>query len=314
LAYLLYYLVLLPLSYLPLSWLYRLSDLLYLVGYRWLGYRREVVLDNLRRGFPEWDEPEVRTHAEAFYRYLFDTIVESVKDFSMSEAEAVERLRVINAELVQPYIAAGRSCILYGAHYGNWEIGGLSFPSQFAPAGVMAVYSPLKNEVMDRLTRHNRERTGVHMQSRRGIYDYFATHRDRPTVDIFVADQSPSNDRWEKLHWTTFLGRPTAFVAGPERFAVRYDRPVYYINLRRNARGYYSSKLYLVTEHPRREKPGYITQCFVEHLEREILRDPVPYLWTHRRWKRDPPPEVLTALAEHPYLPADYDPNPDSPQ
>ncbi len=312
-AYLLYYLVLLPLSYLPLPWLYALSDGLYLIGYRWLGYRRAVVFANLRSSFPEWDEERIRHGAERFYRYFFDTIVESVKDFSMGEAEAIRRLPVINPELVRPHIQAGRSCILYGAHYGNWEIGGLSFPSQFAPAGVMAVYSPLNNEVMNRLTRHNRQRTGVHMQSRRTIYAYFERRRERPTVDIFVADQSPSNDRWEKLHWTTFLGRITAFVAGPERFAVRYDRPVYYINLRRNARGYYSSRLYLVTEHPRREPRGYITQCFVEHLEREIRRDPTPYLWTHRRWKRAPPPEVVAALADRPYLPAEYDATPTEP-
>ncbi|MBB4080963.1 KDO2-lipid IV(A) lauroyltransferase [Lewinella aquimaris] len=310
-AYLLYYLLLRPLSFLPLGWLYRLSDLLYLIGYRWIGYRREVVLDNLRRAFPEWEEEKVRTQARRFYHYFFDSIVESVKNYSMSEAESIRRLRVVNPEIVAPHAAANQSCILYGAHYSNWEIGGLSFPSQFAPANVVAIYSPLKNETMDRLTRHNRERTGVTMLSRRKVYEYFAGDELRPAVDIFVADQSPSNAVWQKLHWTTFLGRTTAFLAGPERFAVRYDRPVYYINLRRNARGYYSSKIYRVTDTPRDEAPGYITECFVRHLEHEILRDPTPWLWTHRRWKREVPQEVERLLKTRPYLPAEYDPIPD---
>lgn len=309
-ARLLYYCVLLPLSWWPFSWLYRLSDFLYLLIYRWFGYRQEVVFSNLSGAFPEWSEERVRLEAEAFYRYFFDTIVESVKNYSLSEAAAIRHLGVVNPEVVAPLATAGRSCILYGAHYSNWEIGGLSFPSQFAPANVMAIYSPMKNGTMDRLTKANRERSGVTMVSRRDIYEYFREDRLRPAIDIFVADQAPSNAVWQKLHWTTFLGRVTPFLAGPERFAVRYDRPVYYINLRRNARGYYTSKIYPVTKHPREEPPGYITQCFVEHLEREIRRDPTPWLWSHRRWKREVPAEVRTALEGMKYLPAEYESDP----
>lgn len=306
-GYLLYYLVLLPLSYLPFSWLYRLSDLLYLIGYRWIGYRAEVVKDNMRGAFPDWSEQRVDEQAEAFYRYFFDTIVESIKNYSLSEEEAIERLGVVNPEIIAHLAKQNRSCILYGAHYGNWEIGGLSFPSLFAPANVMAIYSPLNNEVMDRLTKQNRERTGVKMVSRRVIYDYFEKDELRPAVDIFVADQAPSNAIWQKLHWTTFLGRPTSFVAGPERFAVRHDRPVYYINLRRLGRGYYSSKIYPVTENPREEEPGYITECFVRHLEYEIRRDPTPWLWSHRRWKREVPEEVEDLLETRKFLAAEYE-------
>lgn len=308
-AYLLYYLVLLPLSWLPLSVLYRLSDFLHFIGYRWLGYRREVVYDNMHGAFPNWSAERVGREAEQFYRYFFDTLVESVKNYSMSEAESLQRLRVVNPRIVAHLARQRRSGILYGAHYGNWEIGGLSFPRQFAPANVMAIYSPLKNAVMDRLTKHNRQRTGVTMVSRRILKEYFAEDALRPAIDIFVADQSPSNAVTEKLHWTTFLGRPTAFVAGPERYAVRHDRPVYYINLRRHGRGIYASKIYPVSEHPREEEPGYITECFVRHLEAEIRRDPTPWLWTHRRWKRPVPPEVAELLKRQAYIPAAYDPH-----
>lgn len=306
-AYLLHYLLLLPLSYLPHSWLYRISDFLYWLGYRRLGYRRKVVFGNMRSAFPQWSEARLATEAEKFYRYFFDTIVETVKNYSLSEADALRRLPVVNPEIVAPLARADRSCILYGAHYCNWEIGGLSFPSQFAPARVMAIYSPLKNETMDRLAKHNRQRTGVTMISRRILYDYFREDELRPAVDIFVADQSPSNAVWQKLHWTTFLGRTTAFLAGPERFAVRYNRPIYYINLRRNARGYYSSKIYPVSENPRDEAPGYITECFVRHLEKEIRRDPTPWLWTHRRWKRQVPAEVEELLQRRKFLPAEFE-------
>ena len=42
-------------------------------------------------------------------------------------------------------------------------------------------------------------------------------------------------------------------------------------------------------------------------LEKEILRDPTPWLWTHRRWKRGEVPEAMEAMKGKPYLPAEYD-------
>ncbi len=305
--YLLYYLFLLPLSRLPLAWLYRLSDATYWILYRGIGYRKRVVFDNLRRSFPDWNEARIRTEADRFYHYLFDTIVESIKNYSMSEAEARRRARVENPEVLEKYAAAGRSVIVCGAHYGNWEIGGISFPSYFHFANVVAVYSPIKNAVMDRLTKANRERTGVTMVSRRVVYDHVANDPLNPVIDIFVADQSPSNAVWQKIHWTTFLGRPTGFLAGPERFAVRHDRPIYYINFRRTSRGHYSGKLYPITDVPREEPRGFITERFARHLEHEIRRDPTPWLWTHRRWKRPAPEEVVERLRTEPFIAAEYD-------
>ena len=71
----LYYLVLLPLSKLPLAVLYRLSDFMYLVLYRSLGYRTKVVFGNLRNSFPEKTEGEIKKIADEFYRFFCDQLV-----------------------------------------------------------------------------------------------------------------------------------------------------------------------------------------------------------------------------------------------
>jgi KDO2-lipid IV(A) lauroyltransferase len=86
----LYYLILLPLSRLPLSALYKLSDFLYLVLYRGLGYRKKVVYGNLQNSFPEKTAAEIKAIADEFYHFLFDLMVETIRLFSMPESELVE--------------------------------------------------------------------------------------------------------------------------------------------------------------------------------------------------------------------------------
>ena len=305
-AYLLYYCVLLPLSWLPLPVLYGIGRCFYWLGYRVFKYRRKVVYGNIRGSFPEWPEDRVEAQVRAFYRFFFDSIAESIKLFSMPAAEAVERCEVENPELMEPYAAAGQSVIVCGAHYANWEVAALAFPSQFKTMTVMGIYSPLKNEVLDGLVHGNRSRAGVHLVSRRVVDEYFEENPVSPALDFFVADQSPSNAAWYKLHWTHFLSRTTSFLMGPERYAVRNDRPVFYMTLRLVKRGYYTARLHHITDTPRATEPGFITERYVRLLEEEILRDPTPWLWTHRRWKRGVAPEAAAALEGREWIAGEY--------
>ncbi|OAV42627.1 lysophospholipid acyltransferase family protein [Lewinella sp. 4G2] len=306
-AKVLYYCLLLPLSYLPMAVLYGISSGLYWLSFRLVGYRVAIVRDNIQRSFPDWGEERVDEQVEKFYRYFFDTLAESIKLFSMSEAEAVARCNVSNPELLDPLVNAGKSIIAVGAHYSNWEIAGISFPAIFPRLQVMAVYSPLKNDAADQIARANRQRNGTRLVSRRVIKAYFERPRQQPALEFFVADQSPSNVIWQKIHWTTFLNQPTGFLAGPERFAVRHDTPIYYMKLRMVKRGHYLGELQRISDDPTSTTPGEITEAYVRILEEEIQRDPTPWLWTHRRWKREVPPEVAEQLQHQAYLPPEYE-------
>ncbi|MGB3799357.1 MAG: lysophospholipid acyltransferase family protein [Lewinella sp.] len=306
-AYFLYYLVFLPLSYLPWPVIYALATALEWLNWHVIGYRKSVVTDNIRRSFPAYGDGEVTQLARNYYAFFFDSVAESIKLFSMSEGAAVRRCTVVNPEIVDHLREAGRSFIAYGAHFSNWEIAALSFQPQFAGFQVMGIYSPLKNDVLDKLFRKNRGRTGTQLVSRRVVQEYYDMHDGTPTVEFFVADQSPSNVLWEKLHWTTFLDRTTAFLAGPERFAFRYDRPVYYMNLRRQGRGHYTAKLIPITDDPRATEPGFITEAFARRLEHEIRSNPATWLWSHRRWKRSVPEEVAELLRTRDHIPPEYD-------
>ncbi|PHI20764.1 hypothetical protein CEQ90_06855 [Lewinellaceae bacterium SD302] len=303
-----YYLILKPLSWLPLSITYYFSDLMYLLMYSLAGYRKEVVMDNISGSFPENSEEENEKIARRFYSFFCDMIFESIRLFSMPETEFNRRCKVINPAVLEPYAKAGKSIIAVGGHYANWEIAALSFPNYLGPHRVMGIYSPLKNEAMNRLISENRARSGTILTSRRAVDEYYAENNEM-TVDFFVADQSPSNASYEKLHWTRFLNRTTGFLMGPERFAVRNDIPVFYMRLRQVKRGHLEAELVHCTDHPRETEPGFITEFFARTLEQEIQRAPAFWLWTHRRWKRGVPDEVPELSDERPFVTGKYERN-----
>src|SRR5262245_12293157 len=80
---------------LPFWLLYRLSDFLYHL--LWItGYRRHVVMQNLQNSFPERSKEDLTKTAKAFFRYLCDLILETLKTLTMTEKETREHTRFFN--------------------------------------------------------------------------------------------------------------------------------------------------------------------------------------------------------------------------
>ncbi|HOS48554.1 MAG TPA: lipid A biosynthesis acyltransferase, partial [Bacteroidia bacterium] len=74
-SYLLYYLVIIPISLLPFPILYLFADILFLLFYYVIGYRKEVVLRNIKKSFPHLSDKEHHVLMKKFYIHLCDVIV-----------------------------------------------------------------------------------------------------------------------------------------------------------------------------------------------------------------------------------------------
>ena len=88
------------LSLLPFWMHYLLSDLLYLLAYKMIGYRKKVVRRNLATSFPEKSKEELLQIEKAFYHFLGDYLAESVKLMSISKKNLKKRLVFKGQDLV----------------------------------------------------------------------------------------------------------------------------------------------------------------------------------------------------------------------
>ena len=77
---------------LPFPLLYVVSDGLYLLLYKLLGYRTGVVRANLRKSFPEKSAEELRAIERTFYRWFCDLVLETVKTLVISPAQINARV------------------------------------------------------------------------------------------------------------------------------------------------------------------------------------------------------------------------------
>ena len=282
LSFYFFYLFAMLVGLLPFPLIYKLSDFLSFVLRRIIKYRLKVVTENLESTFPELSKEEIKILTRRFYLNLSDVILEGIKSFTISRKQVLARHKILNPELLDPYLEAGKGIIATTAHYGNWEWGTLS-PGLYLKNKIVGFYKPVSNKSFDKFIRNNRSRFGTILTSIRETSRTFEENRGLPVIYIMAADQSPSNRKLS--YWVNFLGRDTAFLHGPEKHARINNLPVIYVSIRRVKRGHYELKLSTLAENPSVIPEGEITRLYAEQLELLIREDPANWLWSHKRWK-----------------------------
>jgi KDO2-lipid IV(A) lauroyltransferase len=269
-------------SLLPFWFLFLLSDVIYLLLFYVIRYRRVVVHQNIANSFPE-KRPEERKHIEKlYYKYLGDLLVETVKMISISERSLRRRMQPTNPELVDYYFKQGRSIIAAAGHYCNWELAILGF-SLLTKEKRVIVYKPLSNEQFNTYFNKVRSRYGAIMVAMKQTLRAMIAFKKELTFSVLVSDQTPV--RHEINYITTFLNQPTPVFLGIEKLAKMIDAVVIFYKIDRVKRGYYTYTLVPLIEQPKQTAEHEITEAHVRYLEQLIKDKPQYWLWSHRRWK-----------------------------
>lgn len=246
-----------------------------------MGYRKEVVMKNLKIAFPEKTDAERLRIAKQFYHNLADTFVETIKFLSLS-GKALDKRYSTNVEIVDAFYDTGRNVQLVSGHFFNIEAVNLG-ESRYGRYPFVAVYMPISNKAFDRIIYNLRSRYGTILIPAVDFKSRFHNYvRERYALAL-AADQNPGNPA--AAYWVKFFGRYTPFVTGPERGAIRNNNIVIFADFYRERRGYFAMRYEVLTTDPASFAQGKLTELFVQRVEKSIRARPANYLWSHRRWK-----------------------------
>ena len=214
-----YYFFLYPLSLLPLWFLYGLSNLIYIILYYVIGYRKKVVIDNLTRSFPEKTDKEIKKLCKEYYCHFSDIIVEGIKNLSISQKELEKRFTIKNTEIVEDYFDKKQSIILTSGHFNNWEWL-ITIQDILLPHQAIGIGMSMSQQSLDEKINKRRARLGM-IVTHSGNYKRQIEALNTPYALLVLGDQSPGEAR--KSYWTKFLNQRTGFVFGTEHISNTFD-------------------------------------------------------------------------------------------
>lgn len=272
-----------PVSLLPYAIIKRISDAFYFFLYFVFGYRKKVVLENIRNSFPELENQQHKIIAKKFFRHLCDTVFDTIISFSASRSRLLSHISCKNPELLNSYYSKGQSVAIAIGHYNSWEffLAGLN---ALIKSQVVIIFQPLSNKFMNKKMMDAREAFGTRMISKDEVKSFFNEPVLVPSAAVFAIDQWPGNAK--RAYWMNFLNQETAVAYGIEKYAREFNLPVIYACINKIKRGFYEIEFFEICNDSKNTSYGFITESVTKALEKDIQNIPEYWLWSHRRWKR----------------------------
>jgi KDO2-lipid IV(A) lauroyltransferase len=282
LVYILAYPFLWVISRLPFKLFYFFSDVVFVLVYHIVGYRKGIVLENLQLAFPEKERAELLRIRRDFYHHFCDMFLEMVKTMSLSKEEVKKRFHLVNMELLRE-IEANKTVLVLCAHYANWEWN-VSINNYIKTMGY-AVYQKIGNKYFDRMIRKIRSRWNTMPIQQKDTVKTILRNEQNGIRGVFgmVSDQSPQVSRAQ--YWSHFMGVKVPIFNGAEVIARKLDLSVVFLKVTKVKRGHYQAEFVPIALSAKNTEPNQITEAFLRETEKQIRQEPAHYLWTHRRWK-----------------------------
>ncbi|WP_313500780.1 lysophospholipid acyltransferase family protein [Kaistella carnis] len=270
-------------SKLPLRVFYMISDLMYLVIYHIVGYRRKVILENLQNSFPTKSPFEIKEIQKKFYVNFCDYIVETFKSFTISSTELRVRVQHINQEIFHEAKAENKNVILLAGHIFNWEWYN-ALATIIPQENSFPVYRKVQNGFWEENIKTLRNRFGNQaLEAKEVVRHIFRNPNDGNSVYMFVADQTPHSS--EVTYGLNFLNQKTPVFVGYDKLSTRMDLAFVFCEMKKVKRGYYQINYHRIYPDGENFIEHEVVKKFHHLLENTINKRPDNYLWSHRRWK-----------------------------
>jgi KDO2-lipid IV(A) lauroyltransferase len=238
-------------------------------------------LGNLSIAFPEKSVTEREIIAKEFYKRFSDNFIELIKLTSLSKKRIQQRF-TCDFDTLNALYKEGLSVDFILGHYFNWEWANLAY-SMHNPFTQLVVYAHVNNKTLERLMQKIRSRFGTKLIDTYKFKEQFKPYILQQKAFVLVADQSPRFV--DSAFWLDFFGQKSAFAKGADTNARLANNAIIFCNIKRLKRGFYTTKLTILTKAAREMQRGEITKKTVALIENVVRQDPPNYLWSHRRWK-----------------------------
>ena len=195
---------------------------------------------------------------------------------SIVDAEGLENCRKA--------LEKGKGVLLFGAHFGNWELEAVAASLLLAPLAV--IYRHLDSPFLDRLVLKVRSATGnIPLAKEHAMRAMLRTLNTNGMLGILI-DQ---NVDWYEGVFVDYFGRPACTTNGLAILALHTGTPVLPGYMARLPNGRYrfviGPEVEIVDTGDRDADVLANTQRFTKIIEETVRLYPDQWLWVHKRWK-----------------------------
>lgn len=260
--------------------------------YRWLPYRRRVILDNLTRVYgAQVSQQQIQLLAQAHYGHLLKLLKELLQFRFLSTQQKKDIVRVEGVpEMIQAF-EAGKGVLILTGHFGNFEVSTVAGIEHFpqVKGRIHFLRRPIKPKWLSDLLTRRFNQAGFGVVGRRGSLEEIVETLERGDAVVFPFDQYARRPEGIEVE---FFGYAAGTYKSMALIALATGAPVLPAASWREPDGthvlQFLPPLIPIVDEDVGVEIKRNTRAFNQALELAIVRHPEQWWWVHRRWKNQP--------------------------
>lgn len=262
-----------------------LAKILAKIFFHFIPIRKNTVISNLTKAFPEKSKSEIKKIAYNNFVSIGITFMEIMAFQKMDEEQVLSLSDINNLELAQSKVNAGKGSILLTAHLGNWELGALTMGIALNKRINVLVKKQRNRLVADWMSEIRERFNNKEVPLGASIRELYKTLINGGVVGI-VGDQRGTKKDGIVVQ---FFNQPTITFQGFSVLAIKKRVPIVVVLNIRNPSGKYIFQIEEINYDNLPEKlPDQLqelNQRYMTILENKIREAPEQWLWMHNIWK-----------------------------
>lgn len=259
-------------------------------------HRRGYVRDTLERCFPDKPPEERRRILTGMYQCLSLNQLELLRAAGGRDEELAQRFDVSGREHVEAARAAGNGVLILTAHLGNWDLMAI-LASRCLGYPLVILSKDMRNPGVNAFWMEARRNLGVRILPSKGSYrNCLRTLRANELLAFILDVNRPGRDGV----FVDFFGRPASTSPGLAHLSAVTGAPVVPVYMHRLPDGRHHLEAHpAFAPPPDRSEEAILnaTQRYTRSIEDAVRRYPEQWLWLHKRWKNQPPPDGAPAAS-----------------
>jgi len=245
---------------------------------------RLIAFHNLTRAFPGKPMPEIKQIVRKSYTSFALLAADFFEIPDLNKHNIHHFVRIEGLEHYQQALQEAKGVLMFGAHFGNWEIGNAALAMMTAP--FIFLYRVFDSPIMEKgITGIRASYGNVSLSKDKAMRPIIRLLKKGSTIHMLI-DQ---NVAWYDGVFVDFFGRKACTTSGLALLALHTQAPVLPVFTRRLSDGRYlleiGKKIDIVDSGDREADVLENTQKFTTIIEEQIRKYPEQWFWLHQRWK-----------------------------
>lgn len=261
--------------------------------FRWLPYRRAVILENLNRVYgANVESSQIALLAQAHYGHLLSLLKELIQFRFLSDARKKSIVRVEGVDGMIEAFESGKGILILTGHFGNFEVSTVAGIEHFpqVKGRIHFLRRPIKPKWLSNLLTRRFNQAGFGVVGRRGSLEEIVSTIESGDAIVFPFDQYARRPEGIEVE---FFGQAAGTYKSMAIIALATGAPVIPAASWREPDGTHVLKFFPALNPVLDDDVGQEiiknTRAYNQALELSIIRHPEQWWWVHRRWKNQKP-------------------------